>query len=99
MFHHRRLALVLLIPAALCVHTAANAQCPGDFNADKLVDLGDFAILLSNFGSTVPAPPAGSGFCMGDMDGDGDVDLVDLATFLPNFGLVCGCWFDLDSNG
>ncbi len=56
--------------------------CPGDFNGDGVIDIGDLSILLANFGGS--GDPSS-----GDLDGDGDVDLTDLANFLAVFGTNC----------
>lgn len=54
----------------------------GDLNDDRMIDLVDLTLLLSDFGCT--------GFvCPGDITGDGAVDLTDLATQLANFGTSC----------
>lgn len=55
--------------------------CPGDLNGDRLRDLSDLAIMLSQYGCI-------SG-CTADLDGDGDVDLSDLAIELSGFGVPC----------
>jgi hypothetical protein len=52
---------------------------PGDFDGDGDIDLGDLAVLLSDFGCSVHP-------CAGDIDGDGDTDLADLAILLAGFG-------------
>jgi hypothetical protein len=57
--------------------------CIGDLDCDNVVDLGDLAQLLSNYGQT-----SGVGWTDGDMDADGDVDLADLAVLLGNYS---GC--------
>lgn len=57
--------------------------CPGDVNGDRIVDLSDIAITLSNFG-TSPALLSD-----GDVTGDGTVDLLDLSTVLSAFGMGC----------
>jgi hypothetical protein len=57
--------------------------CVGDINDDGVVDLGDLAILLSNFG--VP----GGGYPEGDLNNDGTIDLSDLALILARFGTSC----------
>lgn len=59
-------------------------SCPGDTNADGIVDLTDLAALLANFGT-----PAGATAAGGDMDGDGDVELGDLTALLSRFGTIC----------
>lgn len=56
-------------------------SCPGDVNGDRVRDLADLAILLSQYGCT-------SG-CSADMDGDGKVELGDLAILLSNYGIPC----------
>lgn len=54
----------------------------GDLNDDRRIDIGDLALLLSEFGCT--------GFvCPGDITGDGATDLTDLAIQLANFGTSC----------
>lgn len=71
-------------PTALRIEgTVLGAPCVGDLNGDGVVDLGDLATLLANFGSgTLPEH--------GDLDGDGDVDLADLSLMLAVFGVTCG---------
>jgi len=54
---------------------------PGDANGDGRVDLADFGILRSNFGSLFAGGPAA-----GDFDGDGDVDLADFGLLRARFG-------------
>jgi len=61
---------------------ACESTCPADFDGNGVVDLGDLAILLANFGTP-------SGATDGDTDGDGDVDLSDLAVLLSAFGSPC----------
>jgi hypothetical protein len=56
--------------------------CPGDLNADGVVDLSDLGVLLADFGCH-------GSCCAGDLDGDGDTDLVDLGIVLANFGATC----------
>jgi hypothetical protein len=58
--------------------------CPGDFNADGVVDLADLGVLLADFGCT-----AGPGNCPGDTNCDGDTDLADLGILLAEFGNAC----------
>lgn len=58
--------------------------CPGDTNADGIIDLADLATLLANFGTPSGATPA-----QGDSDGDGDVELSDLTALLSRFGTTC----------
>jgi hypothetical protein len=58
--------------------------CPGDVNGDRLVDLSDLALLLSNYGTLSGATRAD-----GDLDSDADVDLGDLALLLSSFGTSC----------
>jgi hypothetical protein len=56
-----------------------------DIDANCTVDIGDLAILLSNFGMA-----SGATYADGDLNGDGGVDLTDLATMLSSFGST-GC--------
>lgn len=58
-------------------------DCPEDLDGSGVVDIGDLATLLSNFGLTDQAPADG------DIDGDMDIDIVDLAALLARFGLTC----------
>jgi len=55
---------------------------PADLDGHFGVDLLDFAILATNWGSLTATPQ------QGDLDGDQDVDLADYAAFQVNFG--CG---------
>jgi hypothetical protein len=59
------------------------ADCPGDLNSDSVVDIGDLATLIANFGDTSAAPEDG------DLDDDGDVDIADLALMVNRFGESC----------
>ncbi|MFW6154462.1 MAG: hypothetical protein ACOC95_04515 [Planctomycetota bacterium] len=54
---------------------------PGDADGDGDVDLDDFVLLKSNFGTS-----EGATCGMGDFDGDGDVDLDDFVMLKSNFG-------------
>lgn len=64
--------------------TVAPPPCSGDLNGDRLVDLGDLSVLLSNYGLTSGATPT-----QGDMTGDGNVDLGDLSALLSHYGANC----------
>ena len=57
--------------------------CVGDLNGDRLIDLSDLSLLLSNYGT------AGVGPEHGDVTGDGLVDLSDLSLLLSQFGAAC----------
>ncbi|MCA9245196.1 MAG: alpha amylase C-terminal domain-containing protein [Phycisphaerales bacterium] len=73
----------LTIPSAtLLLLWHEPGRCTGDFNGDDIVNLGDLALILSQFGETGPAIAA-------DMDADNDVDLGDLGAFLAVFGESC----------
>ncbi|MBX7131284.1 MAG: choice-of-anchor B family protein [Fimbriimonadaceae bacterium] len=50
----------------------------GDIDGDNAIDIGDYAILSSTYGTTTP---------LGDLNGDGDVDISDYAILSYNFGL------------
>ncbi|MFW6146729.1 MAG: hypothetical protein ACOC7R_05285 [Planctomycetota bacterium] len=68
--------------SALQKWVLGTAGCnPGDADADGDVDLDDFVILKTNFGTT-----EGTTCDMGDFDGDGDVDLDDFVLLKTNFG-------------
>lgn len=57
--------------------------CPGDLNADGIVNTADLAAFLGQFGTAVP-PGTGA-----DLTGDGIVNTADLAAFLGRFGSTC----------
>lgn len=59
--------------------------CLGDIDGSGAVDLGDLAILLSNFGTVGGVDPSD-----GDLNDDDRVDLGDLAILLSVFGTPCG---------
>ncbi len=61
-----------------------DAVCTGDINGDDVVDLADFNILATNFGSGPGVLAAG-----GDLTGDGWVDLADFNILATNFGSSC----------
>lgn len=58
--------------------------CPGDANGDRTVGLGDIAVLIQNWGLSVPPAPAAA-----DLDGNGSIGLGDIAVVIDNWGLVC----------
>lgn len=62
--------------------TVIPAACPGDLNGDRIVDLADLSILLSDYGCTLSP-------CAGDLNGDGATDLSDLAIELSRYGQTC----------
>jgi hypothetical protein len=57
--------------------------CPGDLNADAVIDLIDLATMLASFGAPVAKAKHG------DIDGDGIVGLPDLTILLSSFGTGC----------
>lgn len=57
-------------------------DCFGDINGDRVIDLSDLALLLSNYGLSV-------GYSLGNLDHGGTVDLADLAAMLSVYGHVC----------
>lgn len=65
------------------VALAAPPACPGDLNADRVVNTADLLILLGNFGIGV-TPGTG-----GDIDGNGAVNTQDLLALLGVFGSAC----------
>ena len=58
-----------------------NVSPPGDANTDMVVDVGDLAILGTNYGMT-----SGATWEHGDFNGDGAVDVGDLAILGTNYG-------------
>ncbi|MDZ4824173.1 MAG: hypothetical protein SH856_11995, partial [Flavobacteriales bacterium] len=57
-------------------------DCPGDFDDNGAVNVGDLLIFTSEFGCT-------SGCVDTDMDGNGAVNVADLLIFTSVFGNVC----------
>jgi hypothetical protein len=55
--------------------------CPGDFNADAVVNVGDFLLFLSAFSNEWAGPY--------DFDGNATIGSADLLVFLTLFGEVC----------
>ncbi len=74
---------------AFCLVTAyweggrLSSDCPGDLNADNIVNTLDLVIFLSQFGT--PSPCGGGS----DFNYDGTVNTLDLVVFLGNFGINC----------
>ena len=66
-------------------HLDGQCPCPGDLNADGVVELADLSTLLANFGTI-----DGASADQGDIDDDADVDIADLALLLGAFGSSCG---------
>lgn len=60
----------------------SESPCPGDTNADGLVNFSDLNAVLASFGQSGTIIP-------GDVNGDGQVDFADLNLVLSNFGLSC----------
>lgn len=58
--------------------------CPGDADGDGAVGLGDIAILITNWGRTVPPAPGGA-----DLDGSGAIGLGDTAAVIQNWNTTC----------
>lgn len=56
--------------------------CIGDINGDLIVNSADLAILLGQYGQSVP-PSEG-----GDLNGDGFIDLFDLQLLITNLGCI-----------
>jgi len=63
----------------VCNFTLASPSLPGDIDGDNDVDIFDYNILASNFGSTNCGNQA-------DIDGDCDVDIFDYNILVGNFG-------------
>jgi len=62
------------------------ATCLGDIDGSGLVDGGDLAVILGQWGPTMCAAPIP---CPGDLDGSGVIDGSDLAIVLGAWG-ICG---------
>ncbi|MFW6153672.1 MAG: dockerin type I domain-containing protein [Planctomycetota bacterium] len=72
-------------PSVGCYEYAPVTVVPGDADGDGDVDLDDFAILKTHFGT-----PSGATRDQGDFDGDGDVDLDDFVILKTHFGTTTG---------
>ncbi len=57
--------------------------CPGDFNNDGFVNVGDIGGFLGEFGCTLPD------ICAGDYNEDGNTNVGDIGGFLGTFGSEC----------
>lgn len=73
----------VVISAVLCEKTPPLPTCPGDANADGVVNGADLSVLLGNFGL------AGAGPEFGDFNGDGFCNGADLSVLLSQFGVTC----------
>ena len=67
---------------ALCADEPEPEDCPGDFDGNGSVGLGDFSSFLVAFGNDCTG-------CLEDMDGSGSVDTGDFSLFLVEFGNDC----------
>ena len=65
--------------------TYVGTPCPGDLNHDRVVNLGDLAQLLGNYGDAAEVLY----YEDGDIDNNGIVDLADLAVLLAHYGEIC----------
>ena len=54
-------------------------SCEADLDGDEIVGIGDFLLVLAQWG---PCPPE----CLGDVDGDGEVGILDLLLILASWG-------------
>lgn len=81
---------ILTVTDADGLSTSATAEffpecdhCPGDINADKVIDGRDLSVLLSQFNQLVtPGTSA-------DVNHDGIVDTADMSVLLTSFGQSC----------
>ena len=71
------------VPELFIFDEIVDPLCDGDLDGDNDVDLGDMAILLSNYGKMDATREEG------DLDGSSVVDLADLALLLALYGLLC----------
>lgn len=83
--HFSLLGLGVLLLAASSAE--ASPHCAGEIDRVVIdgrtrVDVFDFNVLATSFGTLVPTGTSG------DLDGDGDVDVFDFNFFAPSFGCV-----------
>lgn len=58
-----------------------NADCPGDFNNDGIINTADLLLFIAGFGC--------SSGCIADLNGDDVVNTSDLLLFIAVFGNLC----------
>jgi uncharacterized protein (DUF2141 family) len=58
---------------------------PGDLNGDNVIDLSDFALVASAYGSNPTSPNWNSN---ADLNGDGVVNIEDFALLAQDYGLT-----------
>lgn len=61
--------------------TIKTCPCPGDLNADCVINTPDLITFLGRFGKTDQAP-----YSPGDLNNDRKIDTADLVSFLARFG-------------
>jgi len=66
-----------------CTGTIDQGGCPADINEDGEVDVNDFILLNSSFGTTCSQ-------CPSDINEDGEVDVEDFLILNSQFGQDCG---------
>lgn len=76
------LAATLLISGAAAAQPGTLPACPGDANADRIVNFVDLNVVLGDFGRVGGVRP-------GDLNGDGRTDFLDLNLVLSNFTREC----------
>lgn len=76
-----QLLAYLEYPFADPIFDDKETHCPSDFDGSGVVDIGDFSILLLEYG-TVGSSPA-------DLNGDSIVNITDFTAFLVAFGTTC----------
>ena len=62
------------------IHVLTNRTCPADVDFDQTVGVGDFLLVLAQWGACPPSCPA-------DVDHDGVVGITDFLILLANWGL------------
>ena len=65
----------------------AQAQCPGDFDKNGMVDVTDFLAFVKVFGTSSGDATFNA---LMDMDGNGAVGIPDFLAFVKVFGTTCG---------
>lgn len=76
-----RVSGFLIQSGSYAISVEETGSCPGDFDGNGFINVGDLLLLTSDFGCT-----AG---CYASLDGNSTVNVIDLLIFSTLFGLPC----------